>query len=594
MAAFFPYLSIVFFSLLLGLSWRSPGPSTYLDEYALSSISRALYVSWLLVFVSYWLGLGNLFYVLLALVLFLHAWRRPIKPLAFSVSGVFLFVFVAAFWIWSLTKDYNLIYHGWDTVVSWNRWGMELYKNKYMPLNAAYPIFFPGLWSLIYKVQGNTNIWIFSKATLWILPFIVLLALTSLYRINMLVAVVVGYFATSYFVNYPPQTLMSGWMDMPSAALGFASLLLLLVVCHEVDANKAKESIYGRLAMLAPLFGVLAIVKQPGFGLTVFFVCWLAYFAIKGIISRRQFAGLLTVVALPVLSYYVIFLSVGGHSVGNLSYLLKLSASKSHGHLMSRGFQFLVSDLGLYPIIALLLLGCLNFLRLGNLKAKMGVWALSLFIAGALAYCYFFSYDDRNALWLFAPLAVSAAAGLLEFMPRPTLEQTIHHVRQWRLNWLAIGGSVGAAFVLSLAFPYQYLVSVDAKLNRELIPNPSMVLQAVKSTGKGAVIVSGWAPMGFSRSLAGKFALIMGSYKSIGGYDSGHYFDLCGDKRVHARSLTAIIACGQKPLVYITRHQSDTLKKTYPRVTFDLVASKGNWVILRPETERRPGDSSDQ
>jgi len=376
-------------------------------------------------------------------------------------------------------------------------------------------------------------------------------------------------------------------MDMPSAALGFASLLLLLVVCQEVDANKDRPIIYDRLATVAPLFGILAIVKQPGFGLSVFFVGWLAYFLVKGIINRKQFLGLLSVVLVPVLLYYVIFLSVGGYSVGNLSYLLKLSASKSHGHQMSRGFQFLVSDLGLYPIIALLMLGSLNFLRLGNLKAKMGAWSLSLFIVGALAYCYFFSYDDRNALWVFAPLAVSASAGLLEFLPKPTLDDPIRHIMQWQVNWVAFVGSVGAAFVLSLAFPYQYLATVDDKLNRELIPNSSMALQAVKATGEGAVIVSGWAPMGFARSLAGKFGLVQGSYEALGGFDSGHYYDLCGGKTPQARSLTEIMKCGKKPLVYMTRDQSDSLKKIYPRVTFDLVASKGNWVILRPETMRQ-------
>lgn len=593
MAAFFPYLSIAFFTLLLGLNWRNAGNSTYIDEYALTSISRALYASWVIVFLSYWLGLGNLFYFLLILILILHARRSGERQIIFSVSGVFLFLFIGLFWAWDLTKSYSLIFENWDAIVSWNRWAMELFNNRYVPLRSAYPIFFPGLWSLIYKAQGDTTIWIFSKATLWVLPLIVLLALTSLYRINMLVGAIAGYFAANYFVYHLPQPLMSGYMDMPSAALGFASLVLLLIACHAVDADKDGKAIYSRLAIAAPLFGVLAVIKQPGFLLTIFFLAWLFYFFAKRIINRKQLITLLSISIFPVASYFAIFLSLGGQSAGNLHYLTKIAHSHSHGHLISHGFQLLVNNIELYPAIALLLLASLNFLKFRKLKAKMGIWSLLLFIIGSLAYCYFFSYDDRNAMWLFAPLLVSASAALLEFMPNPTLEQPIQFIKQWKINWLIIIVSITGALLLSLLFPYKYIATINARLTENrLIPHASIVLRTIRNVGRQGALLSASQPMAFVSTLNVDYGLTLNSFTSFVGNDSGRAYDICGTKTPTARSLTDIMACKKQVFLYVTKQQSRVLRSKYPDLVFDIVEQKQNWVMLKPHARHHPVEPS--
>ena len=60
----------------------------------------------------------------------------------------------------------------WDAVVSWNRWAIELVNYTYEPASAGYPILFPGIWSLIYKAQGTTEIWFLAKLSLYVAPFI--------------------------------------------------------------------------------------------------------------------------------------------------------------------------------------------------------------------------------------------------------------------------------------------------------------------------------------------------------------------------------------------------------------------------------------
>lgn len=87
-----------------------------------------------------------------------------LKPTIGQVSKPIDFIIIFVVFI-SNTKAFV----DWDALVSWNRWAIELYSNKYYPMNTGYPILFPAIWSLIYKMQGNFVINIFAKAFYFIL-----------------------------------------------------------------------------------------------------------------------------------------------------------------------------------------------------------------------------------------------------------------------------------------------------------------------------------------------------------------------------------------------------------------------------------------
>ena len=73
--------------------------------------------------------------------------------------------------------------HG-DAVFQWNgRWAWSLYQNNFVPF-ANYPVFWPGLWALIYKSIGSFENWIFANLTLIIILFISFLTVFEFKKIN--------------------------------------------------------------------------------------------------------------------------------------------------------------------------------------------------------------------------------------------------------------------------------------------------------------------------------------------------------------------------------------------------------------------------
>ena len=95
--------------------------------------------------------------------------RNPfaVVPVLIGAAGLCLFLYYGGF-----DSDYRWIFMTTDAVESWNRWAIELSRNTYNPYNAAYPLLFPGIWSLVYKAQGASSVWIFAKLTLFVGPMI--------------------------------------------------------------------------------------------------------------------------------------------------------------------------------------------------------------------------------------------------------------------------------------------------------------------------------------------------------------------------------------------------------------------------------------
>ncbi|MCX5511485.1 hypothetical protein, partial [Pseudomonas sp. BJa3] len=61
---------------------------------------------------------------------------------------------------------------GWDVNASWNNWAMQVFDNAYSPYTAAYPLFLPGLWSLVYNAQANPMVWVMTRLLLCVLPLL--------------------------------------------------------------------------------------------------------------------------------------------------------------------------------------------------------------------------------------------------------------------------------------------------------------------------------------------------------------------------------------------------------------------------------------
>ena len=65
---------------------------------------------------------------------------------------------------------------GWDGLLAWNNWALQLVQFEYVPHNAYYPSGFPSAWSVFYDLQDNVEIWVFSSLLMFSLLLFPVLA----------------------------------------------------------------------------------------------------------------------------------------------------------------------------------------------------------------------------------------------------------------------------------------------------------------------------------------------------------------------------------------------------------------------------------
>ncbi len=156
--------------------------------------------------------------------------------------------------------NFQGIFTLWDAVVSWNRWAIELSDNTYNPLNGAYPILWPAIWSLIYEAQGSTVVWFVAKATMSApVIFIALFASDFIKGPHAIAGVLLAVLIALCFSTQSTH-ITSGYMDIPLGILGLGGLLLIVTAIDEPDIERRKQFI--QLAFITA--AVTMVTKQGG------------------------------------------------------------------------------------------------------------------------------------------------------------------------------------------------------------------------------------------------------------------------------------------------------------------------------------------
>jgi hypothetical protein len=316
--------------------------------------------------------------------------------------------------MYPLLRNIGLGFSGWDSIVSWNRWALEFYNNKYIPIDAAYPTLLPAIWSLIYKVQNTSDIWWTAQFTLVVLPVSMLVLLWSLYFETKHKAFIIFSLVVYPYLISPLNT--NGYMDMPVMIAGTLSLALLLAA--EIYKEKKEFLLYLYASLL--FAGIASIIKQAGF-MFIFFD--IAYIVInfKQIQQRKQL-GIVLIISftffLTFLAFYRFHTSyLATENFHHLKNLSKRNWSDwQHIKTNLQGlFDVFFSTPGyvewLRPILKpislklitpyLILFGFITFL----FKMPKGLRALSFlsalfFLIGIALWIQFFSYDARNSYWV--------------------------------------------------------------------------------------------------------------------------------------------------------------------------------------------------
>ena len=401
---------------LMGTIWRHASLESQAEEIH-GYVLKSIYLSWI------W------FFVLFGLKQF-DAERILVAAATIGSAGLLLYRFRTSRAVYRIPMDWArritliaslvliLVYAGklggifteWDSVVSWNRWGMELARNEYRPTNAAYPILFPALWSLIYKAQQTPDIWFVAKASLIVLPISSILWLT---HIALRIPVVIGALfllacCDTLFFNVSANT--SGYMDAPLAAMGLSALLFFLRYLQTNEVGDAKSTDYLMLACVSG--GLASITKQAGIVFCILIAAMIVIEVVKKRLALRVAAYHWAVLFIPPALFAWIFLQTGLDTVGNLGHLRGLSAQNSHGSKLANSAWLLCKELGWlsFPIVALGLFGLL-LPTLTSVRV-FAVLCCLVFVGGFLAFADCCSYDVRNSYWLLPFLLVPAFVGL--------------------------------------------------------------------------------------------------------------------------------------------------------------------------------------
>jgi len=370
--------------------------------------------SWLAILTIYYLNLPNIVPFILAYsITFSSLYYMLIKKRDLQNTPIFLIWILVLILLIPLLQQIGIGFSVWDVLASWNNWAMELYDNKYYPINAAYPILLPGIWSLIYKIQGTNDIWWTAQLIHFILPIIILGVLFTLYseRKNTtylwISLLLYPYFLSIHTIN--------GNMDMPVMLLGMLSLITLYTAEQYKEKKEFNYYIYAGVLIA----GISSITKQAGLAFLIFNLIYI-FLNFKYFKHKKVLFTILTISFLYILSYMTMYYQ---HNIasptGNLNHLGNLAQTKlsqlgwtQYLDWLEKNFfslpanvSFITPLTSLFPVkfytLYLIVFGLALYLFRGLRQYRsVGFLSALFFIIGTLLWSQYFSYDERNALWV--------------------------------------------------------------------------------------------------------------------------------------------------------------------------------------------------
>lgn len=456
------------------------------------SIVASLYMAWFLALFAYAVSLDEFILRIIILLCLVAALvkSRLIKlefhvPELASIVMLVLFVIsvIVVFNLQPITKFYfaerwTPVFHWSDAVASWNRWAIQLATGEFHPFHNFYPTGWPGIWSLIYRAQGDAFFWAFSKATLLATHLLLLVSIILFCKYEKtIIAILYGFFATTFFIVYHHWPSASGYMDVPVAMLGFIGLSqLFLWVKLKSEKIAFSDSIMLLIACIT--IGVASITKQSGILFLLILLLLLVLVLCKGYISSRQFALNSTIACLPILSFGLLYFS---SRVETIILEVQKASTKPELFALNETFEAFAKSVGqelgstikaiellntgFFPgsIYVLFALSILNLFYIRTIQAQFGAILLGAGIIGFLIFSNCCAYDVRNGLWLFSIFGLSAliAISLLLYTLSHSLPNKRRPIRIYvASNLLTV---IAVCFSLVVLYVYFGVFSSDTK-----------------------------------------------------------------------------------------------------------------------------------
>jgi len=372
-------------------------------------------LSWSIFLLNYVFYLGDFTTRIIFIILSLYSLLLLLKTKKTSPSKFFFSFTITLLLLIPLFRYLGSNFHGWDSIISWNQWGTQLYDNQYTPYKSAYPIFLPALWSLVYKVQGTCDIWWTAQTTLFILPIFTLAILITLYtETKQITFVVMALLIYPYLIW---NATVSGMMDMPVALVGFLSLVMI----YAGETEEEDFDFYISLSLL--LSGIASIIKQAGIFFIIFSTCYLLINATRVKNKKIIYCMAALAFAFPI-SYLIIFFNLRNNPIANINFLEGLSRKNNTGDIVltiknyvEKFFSYPPGKFYRVTINMALIIFCYPVYYFSKNKTRQSVTFLSsiAFVLGVGIWIKYFSYSPRNSYWtkMFLILFASIVVGRL-------------------------------------------------------------------------------------------------------------------------------------------------------------------------------------
>ena len=333
-------------------------------------------------------------------------WQTPELGILGAVI-IFALTIAAGSYVY-VDRFYEPVFTLWDAVVSFNGWAIAMANGEFEGAGgAAYPLLYPGLWSLIYRVQGDVDFWLLSKGTMLVAPVILWLYAFALSVERRSIFPMLFLTVCCGLVIFRTEHFLQGTMDLPVVILGTWTCLILWSECTDTQ-NKSSNT-----SLLAS--GVAMLVKQPGL-LFFLLVSIVKIVEAKGIREfYRAHARMILIGVSLVASFALIY--VYNHNwmvIPRALAGLRGVAQNAAGDLSlsEHAYQLVTQFLSWALLAPVLIFSLVSFFYAPKRLKVVSVVSFALGTLGFFLWMNIASYDVRNLLWVFIMMGFSASIGL--------------------------------------------------------------------------------------------------------------------------------------------------------------------------------------
>ena len=360
------------------------------------------------------------------------------------------------------------VFSAWDAVVSWNRWAVDWYQNRFPSRTHQYPQLIPSNWSISYVFMGSATVQLFAKMLMPLFPLTALLAATDLGLRSKNLGIILGVSLTGFlFLSWGGDLIDSGYVDTPLACMAFTAIYMLLLAKEATtDIQRQKHFFVGVI-----LCAGAALTKQPGLYLAGIYPL-LAFILVlnqtkSSFMTKAKTVAMaycLLIVLVAPWNLYTWSLAISGEDPNVLPALT--GRFWHEGRALAERIVFattsIAGTLGSLTTYVLIPLGLFSVALRRTWR-----WLLAgLFVPWFLVWSTLVSYDIRNLALVVPLVGVAAGLGLYDIVSRYGRRPLMYVVREGRVAAIVL--VIIASVILSLRYSGTRLVRHQLELQRNI------------------------------------------------------------------------------------------------------------------------------